>query len=51
MCFECNLASLPLHLLGPQWGSKRREEQQAYEDRLYEAMNRARAEKGAKAES
>lgn len=37
--------------LTPNWGSKRRAEQQAYEDRLDEAMNRAQAEKGAKAES
>ena len=39
------------YLLTPNWGSKRRAEQQAYEDRLDEAMNRAQAEKGAKAES
>lgn len=38
-------------LLTPSWGSKRRAEQQAYEDRLDEAMRRVEAEKGAKAES
>ncbi len=35
----------------PNWGSRRRAEQQAYEDRLDEAMKRAQVEKGAQAES
>lgn len=38
------------YLLTPSWGSKRRAEQRAYEDRLDEAMNRVQAEKAAKAE-
>ena len=38
-------------LLTPSWGSKRRAEQQAYEDRLDEAMECAQAEKRAKVES
>ena len=33
-------------LFTPSWGSKRRAEQQAYEDRLDEAMARANEEKG-----
>ena len=33
-------------LFTPSWGSKRRAEQQAYEDRLDEAMARAKEEKG-----
>lgn len=37
--------------LTPNWGSKRRREQQAYEDWLDEAMECAQAEKMAKAES
>lgn len=32
--------------LTPSWGSKRRAEQLAYEDRLDEAMVRAKEEKG-----
>ena len=40
-----------MYLLTPNRGSKRRAEQQAYEDRLDEAMKRAQAEKRAKAES
>ena len=39
------------YLLTPNWGSKLRAEQQAYEDRLDEAMECAQAEKRAKAES
>ena len=39
------------YLFTPSWGSKRRSEQRAYEERLDEAMERAEAEKGAKAES
>ena len=31
--------------LTPSWGSKRRAEQQAYEERLDEAMKRAQAER------
>ena len=34
-----------MYLLTPNRGSKRRAEQQAYEDRLDEAMNRVQAEK------
>lgn len=33
-------------LFTPSWGSKRRAEQQAYENRLDEAMARANEEKG-----
>ena len=33
-------------LFTPSWGSKRRAEQQAYEERLDESMARAKEEKG-----
>lgn len=49
--FSKGLGQAFKYLLTPNWGSKRRAEQQAYEDRLDEAMKRAQAEKGAKAES
>ena len=35
-------------LLTPSWGSKRRAEQQAYEDRLDEAMRRVETENAIK---
>lgn len=37
-------------LLTPSWGSKRRAEQQAYEERLDEAMRRAQAGRDKKAD-
>ena len=37
-------------LLTPSWGSKRRAEQQAYEERLDEAMKRAQAGRDKKAD-